>query len=82
MKVTSSGIPRAKPDAQIVWRVDKVVRSEVSRQCPRCMGKGVKRGAVRFKRIQEIFAGVATIHEADEASCLEVVEKVLQEIEE
>jgi len=46
------------------------------------MGKGVKRGAVRFKRIQEIFAGVATIHEADEASCLEVVEKVLQEIEE
>jgi hypothetical protein len=51
----------AKPDAKIMWRVDKVVRGEVSRQCPRCMRKGVKRGAIRFKRIQEILFGRSSL---------------------
>ena len=51
----------AKPDAKIPWRVDKVVKDEGSDQCPRCMGKGVKRGAVRFKRIQEILFGRSSL---------------------
>jgi predicted RecB family nuclease len=51
----------AKPDAGILWRVYKVVRGEVSRQCPRCMRKGVKRGNVRFKRIQEIVFGRSSL---------------------
>ncbi|MBI3851342.1 MAG: IS66 family transposase [Verrucomicrobia bacterium] len=51
----------AKPDAKIMWRVDKVVRSEDSRQCPRCMRKGVKRGGVRSKRIQEILFGRSSL---------------------
>ncbi|MGO8928130.1 MAG: TM0106 family RecB-like putative nuclease [Limisphaerales bacterium] len=50
-----------KPDGKMMWRVDKVVRGEISRQCPRCMGKGVKRGAVRFKRIQEILFGRSSL---------------------
>ena len=50
-----------KPDAKMMWRVDKVVRGKVSCQCPRCMGKGVKRGAIRFKRIQEILFGRSSL---------------------
>ena len=46
-----------KPSHDKIWQVDKVVAEDPSHRCPRCHARGVKRGGIRSRRVQEMQFG-------------------------